>query len=39
VIVSAGGPEPEPRRPPNGISDVRAFFHTNAVPLFFISPD
>ena len=22
----------------NGISDVRAFFHTNAVPLYFISP-
>ena len=22
----------------NGLSDIRAFFHTNAVPLFFISP-
>ena len=29
---------PEPRRMLNGISDVRAFFHTNAVPLYFISP-
>ncbi len=36
MIVPAGGPEP--RRPLNGISDVRAFFHTNAVPLYFISP-
>ena len=33
VIMSAGGPEPEPRRSLNGISDVRAFFHTNTVPL------
>ena len=38
VIVHAGGPEPEPRRPLNGLSDVRAFFHTNAVPLYFVSP-
>jgi biotin carboxylase len=38
VIVHAGGPEPAPRRVLNGISDVRAFFHTNAVPLYFISP-
>jgi len=38
VIVHAGGSEPEPRRVLNGISDVRAFFHTNAVPLYFISP-
>ena len=38
VMVAAGGPEPEPRRVLNGISDVRAFFHTNAVPLYFISP-
>src|ERR1700739_717181 len=38
VIVHAGGPEPEPSRLLNGISDVRAFFHTNAVPLYFISP-
>ena len=36
--MHAGGPEPEPRRVLNGISDVRAFFHTNAVPLYFISP-
>ena len=38
VIVPAGGPEPKPRRSLNGISDIRAFFHTNAVPLYFISP-
>ena len=38
MIVHAGGPQPEPRRLLNGISDVRAFFHTNAVPLYFISP-
>ena len=30
--------ETEPRRVLNGISDIRAFFHTNKVPLFFISP-
>ena len=36
--MHAGGPEPEPRCVLNGISDVRAFFHTNAVPLYFISP-
>jgi biotin carboxylase len=36
--MHAGGPEPGPRRVLNGISDVRAFFHTNAVPLYFISP-
>ena len=35
--MPAGGPEPQPR-PLNGLSDVRAFFHTNAVPLYFISP-
>ncbi|MBX9640451.1 MAG: hypothetical protein K2X97_12185 [Mycobacteriaceae bacterium] len=29
---------PQPRRPLNGLSDVRAFFHTNTVPLYFISP-
>ena len=29
---------PEPRRVLNGLSDVRAFFHTNKVPLYFISP-
>ena len=22
----------------NGLSDIRAFFHTNKVPLYFISP-
>ena len=38
VIVPAGGPEPEPRRRLYGISDIRAFFHTNTVPLYFISP-
>ncbi len=32
------GPEPGPRRVLNGISEVRAFFHTNTVPLYFISP-
>jgi biotin carboxylase len=30
--------EPAPRRVLNGLSDIRAFFHTNAVPLYFISP-
>ncbi|WP_191498629.1 biotin carboxylase [Mycobacterium simulans] len=38
MIVPAGGPAPEPRRVLHGISDVRAFFHTNTVPLYFISP-
>lgn len=28
----------EPARPLNGLSDLRAFFHTNKVPLYFISP-
>lgn len=27
-----------PARPLSGLSDLRAFFHTNAVPLYFISP-
>jgi len=36
--VDAGAPEREPRRPLKGLSDIRAFFHTNAVPLYFISP-
>jgi biotin carboxylase len=31
-------PNPEPRRRLKGISDVRAFFHNNTVPLYFISP-
>jgi biotin carboxylase len=38
VIVHASGPEPEPRRVLNGLSEIRAFFHTNTVPLYFISP-
>ena len=38
VTANAGGPEPEQRRPLHGLSDIRAFFHTNAVPLYFISP-
>ncbi|WP_425171764.1 biotin carboxylase [Mycobacterium sp.] len=37
-MVPPGGPEPGPRRQLTGLSDVRAFFHTNAVPLYFISP-
>jgi biotin carboxylase len=36
VIMSADGTKPQ--RVLNGLSDVRAFFHTNAVPLYFISP-
>ena len=36
VNAHAGGSQP--RRPLNGLSDVRAFFHTNSVPLYFISP-
>jgi biotin carboxylase len=38
VTVPADGSEPKPRRTLNGLSDVRAFFHTNAVPLYFVSP-
>ncbi|MGC2652717.1 MAG: biotin carboxylase [Mycobacterium sp.] len=38
MMVPPGGPEPGPRRQLTGLSDVRAFFHTNAVPLYFISP-
>lgn len=30
--------EPDPPRKLEGLSDVRAFFHTNVVPLYFISP-
>ena len=36
--MSPGGHGSEPRRPLHGISDIRAFFHTNTVPLYFISP-
>jgi biotin carboxylase len=36
VIMSADGTKPQ--RVLNGLSEVRAFFHTNAVPLYFISP-
>ena len=38
MIAHGGGPGPDPHRPLNGLSDVRAFFHTNATPLYFISP-
>ena len=38
VIAHDGGPGPAPRRSLNGLSDIRAFFHTNATPLYFISP-
>jgi biotin carboxylase len=36
--MHAGGSQPEPRPPLRGLSDIRAFFHTNTVPLYFISP-
>ena len=36
--IGANGSEPEQRRVLNGLSDIRAFFHTNTVPLYFISP-
>ena len=36
--MPAGGPQPESHRPLNSLSDVRAFFHNNTVPLYFISP-
>ncbi|OBJ52367.1 biotin carboxylase [Mycobacterium sp. 1423905.2] len=36
-VTAAGLMAPDPR-PLNGLSDVRAFFHTNKVPLYFISP-
>ncbi|KAA8962731.1 biotin carboxylase [Mycobacterium sp.] len=36
MTAHPGGPEP--RRLLNGLSDIRAFFHTNTVPLYFISP-
>ena len=36
--VSAPASGPGPRGPLNGLSDIRAFFHTNKVPLYFISP-
>ncbi len=38
AIVTAGNPEPKPPRVLNGLSDVRAFFHNNKLPLYFISP-
>ena len=38
MTVPAGGPQPAPRRVLNGLSDIRAFFHTNTAPLYFISP-
>jgi biotin carboxylase len=38
VTVHAHSSESEPRRVLNGVSDVRAFFRTNAAPLYFISP-
>ncbi|WP_156766130.1 biotin carboxylase [Mycobacterium sp. E342] len=38
MSVPAGGFGPEQRRPLKGLSDIRAFFHTNKVPLYFISP-
>ncbi|ORV45747.1 biotin carboxylase [Mycolicibacter engbaekii] len=34
----AARPESGPRRRLTGISDLRAFFHTNTAPLYFISP-
>ncbi|MCA4727293.1 biotin carboxylase [Mycolicibacterium fortuitum] len=33
-----GSPAPQQLRPLDSISAVRAFFHTNKVPLYFISP-
>lgn len=36
--MKESGLAPAPRGPLTGLSDVRAFFHTNSVPLFFISP-
>ncbi len=38
MTVAADGSEPKPRRTLKGLSDVRAFFHTNTVPLYFVSP-
>jgi hypothetical protein len=38
VIMSAQGPEPEPRRRLYRISDIRAFFHTNTVPPHPVQP-
>ncbi|MEZ0365064.1 biotin carboxylase [Mycobacterium sp. pUA109] len=35
-VLHADGPGS--RRALNGLPDIRAFFHTNAVPLYFISP-
>jgi hypothetical protein len=36
LIVPIDERVPEPRRTLHGISDIRAFFHTNTVPLYFI---
>jgi biotin carboxylase len=37
-VTAAGVNGSAPRRTLNGLSEVRAFFHTNVVPLYFISP-
>ncbi len=36
--AAATSSAPAPNRRLNGLSDIRAFFHTNATPLYFISP-
>ena len=38
MTLRVDGSGPRPRRVLNGISDVRAFFRTNPVPLYFASP-
>ncbi len=38
MTVHAGGPGPALSRPLKSLSDIRAFFHTNTLPLYFISP-
>ena len=37
-MTNAGEPETPPRRVLNGLSEIRAFFHSNTVPLYFVSP-
>ncbi|WNG85330.1 biotin carboxylase [Mycobacterium sp. ITM-2016-00317] len=37
-MIVAGGPGDGPRPVLHGLSDIRAFFHTNTTPLYFISP-